>query len=86
MHASLCGLPSHVTGSLALRQVHVQNVECDIPVHLPFITLRAVQNHFTQKAKISKLDRLAKFVYFSEMDNVLHIRDPSIFDMVRRHL
>lgn len=72
--------------------VDVINFKCeDAPVHLPYILLRHAQDHLidkdfkghstvTHSKHASSATEKAKFVYFTEMDNALHVKNDQVFD------
>lgn len=71
-------------------KVDVINFKChEAPVHLPYILLRHIQEHLIDKdfqghsvISTSSAEKQAKFVYFTEMDNALHVQNDQVFDAI----
>jgi hypothetical protein len=84
-------LALHHLPKLPHANVEVVNFKCqDTPVHLPFILLRHIQDNYIDKdfkghsdsssSSSSSSSKHARFVYFTEMDNALHLESDEVFD------
>lgn len=74
------------------HSVHVRLLDCEKPVYLPYVLLRTVQQQLgkpipsQKKPTASNLKKgtatwnQTRYIYFSEMDNVLHVRDTATMD------
>eukprot|EP00622_Pseudochattonella_farcimen_P000075 FR734495.1.p1 GENE.FR734495.1~~FR734495.1.p1 ORF type:complete len:148 (+),score=10.08 FR734495.1:45-446(+) len=58
-------------------EVHVQLLECKKNVFLPYTLLRTTQHHLKTSTKATWTN--ATHIYFSEMDQPLHVSSPEFF-------